>query len=198
MPDPRSALAPVTTGAAELAAGLTCREMPVADLVMASTWPDTETEIFAAVGKTLEAEVPEDTRNAVKTAATTVFRVAPRRLMIVSDEGALFAPLQGVLDNEKGTLSQQDHSRVRIRLSGPGAAALLSRGAPIDLDERSFPAGAFAQTGIHHMWVLIHRVAEGEEFDLYVLRSFALSFWEWLVESAHIATQTSRGAHSLT
>ncbi|MEM0950150.1 MAG: sarcosine oxidase subunit gamma family protein [Pseudomonadota bacterium] len=198
MPDPRSALTPVAIGPVKLAAGLTCEERPLADLVLISAWPETEKPVFDAVGKTLETAMPDDCRTAAATDGLTVFRVAPRRLMIVSEATALLDPLRDAVPETDGAVSQQGHSRVRLRLSGPGAAALLARGAPVDLDEVVFPVGAFAQTCIHHMWVQVHRTAATPEtFDIYVLRSFALSFWQWLTEAAHIATQTSRGAHSL-
>ncbi len=198
MPDPRSALASVTTGAIELATGLTCNENPMADLVMVSAWPNTDAEVFGNVGKTLKIDIPEDCKTTSVSEQETAFRIAPHRLMIVSDAPGLLTTLRRIISEEDGTVSQQDHSRVRLRLSGPGAAALLSRGAPVDLDESVFPEGAFAQTAIHHMWVLIHRVAgEQEAFDLYVLRSFALSFWQWLSESADIASQTPKGASAL-
>lgn len=198
MPDPRSALASITSSAIALAAGLSCEEKPMADLVMLSAWPGTVEKVFGTAGKKLEIDFPEDCRTASGSDQVKVFRVAPRRLMIVSETPDLLSPLRGVIAGEDGAISQQGHSRVRFRLIGAGAAALLSRGAPVDLDERVFPSGAFAQTSIHHMWVLIHKVAaEPEAFDLYVLRSFALSFWQWLLESVHIATQTPEGANSL-
>ena len=199
MPDPRSALASVATGATQIAAALTCAEIHLGDLVMVSAWPDTEAKVFSAASKVLKIDIPQDCRTASGSDQLTVFRLAPRRLMVVSEASDLFKHLHQSIATTDGAVSQQDHSRVRIRLSGPGAAALLSRGAPVDLNESVFPEGAFAQTGIHHMWVLIHRIAgEPEAFDLYVLRSFALSFWQWLLESAHIATQTPRGAEALT
>ncbi|MCP5087777.1 MAG: hypothetical protein GY952_13370 [Rhodobacteraceae bacterium] len=198
MPDPRSALASVTTGAIELAAGLTCKESPIADLVMVSAWRDAAAKVFDLVGKTFNIDVPEDCKAESGSDQVTAFRVAPRRLMIVSGTPELLSTLRGAIAEEEGAVSQQGRSRVRLRLSGPGAAALLSRGAPVDLDESVLPAGSFAQTCIHHMGVLIHRVAaEKEAFDIYVLRSFALSFWQWLSESAHIATQTPQGAAAL-
>ncbi|MEX3010587.1 sarcosine oxidase subunit gamma [Hoeflea sp. TYP-13] len=198
MPDPRSAPALVTTGAVELAAGLRCEENSISGLVLVSAWPDTADKVFGTVGKALKIGIPDDCRTTAGSDHATAFRIAPRRLMIVSQTPDLFSSLKGAVPCEDGSVSQQDHSRIRIRLTGPGAAALLSRGAPVDFDRSVFPAGTFAQTGIHHMWVLIHKIAEEPEaYDLYVLRSFALSFWQWLQESAHIATQTPMGREAL-
>ncbi len=193
VPEPRSALASVTSGPVQLAAGLSCRELTFADLVIVSAWPEIEKKVFGAVAKALGASLPEDCRTAAAMPDGTVFRTAPRRLMVVSDGKPLAATLSGAIDGADGAISVQGHSRVRIRLEGNGARALLARGMAVDLDTQIFRVGDFAQTNIHHMWVLVHRVAgrgEGDAFDIYVLRSFALSFWHWLTNTARIATQT--------
>jgi methylglutamate dehydrogenase subunit D len=77
-------------------------------------------------------------------------------------------------------------SRTVLRVAGVGAAILLNRGLPIDLDDDAFPVDAFAQSLIHHMPVLVHRVSTGASraFDVYVTRDYALSFWEWLTRAA--------------
>jgi methylglutamate dehydrogenase subunit D len=38
-------------------------------------------------------------------------------------------------------------------------------------------------TGMHHVPVLIHCVGKNK-FHIYVMRTFALSIWDWLVEAA--------------
>ena len=73
-----------------------------------------------------------------------------------------------------------------FRVAGPRSDLLLNRGLPIDLDPEVFPVNAFAQSAIHHMHVLVHRVdiAHALVFDTYVSRELAVSFWEWLTEAA--------------
>jgi sarcosine oxidase subunit gamma len=56
---------------------------------------------------------------------------------------------------------------------------------PVDLDDDVFPPDSFAQSVIHHIPVLIHRVdAAGEQvFDAYVTREYAVTFWELVVKA---------------
>ena len=78
------------------------------------------------------------------------------------------------------------HSRAVVRIVGPAAPVVLNRGLPIDLDEEAFPVNAFAQSVVHHIPLLVHRIELDRDvgFDLYVPRDFAVSFWEWLITAA--------------
>jgi heterotetrameric sarcosine oxidase gamma subunit len=53
----------------------------------------------------------------------------------------------------------------------------------LDLDLTQFPAGRFAQTGLHHTGTLLDR-RERERFELYVLGTFAASIWDVLIDTA--------------
>ncbi len=74
-------------------------------------------------------------------------------------------------------------SRTRIEISGRPARDVLAKCAAIDFHKNEFKPGTFAMTGIHHVPVLIHCVA-GEIFHLYVLRTFALSIWDYITDAA--------------
>ena len=53
----------------------------------------------------------------------------------------------------------------------------------VDLDPAAFPIGRLAQTAIHHIDVLIHRIDE-RAYEIWVVRSFAESLSEWLLGAA--------------
>ena len=74
-------------------------------------------------------------------------------------------------------------SRTRIEISGSPARDVLAKCAAIDFHKNEFKAGTFAQTGIHHVPVFIHCVAS-EIFHLYVMRTFALSIWDYVTDAA--------------
>ena len=74
-------------------------------------------------------------------------------------------------------------SRTRIEISGGPAREVLAKCTAIDFHKNEFKPNTFAQTGIHHVPVLIQCVA-GEIFHLYVLRTFALSIWDHLTDAA--------------
>ena len=75
------------------------------------------------------------------------------------------------------------HSRTRIFIEGNRAADLLRKGVPLDFHPEVFKPGQAALTGLHHTPVLIHRI-RADRFELYAMRSFALSVWEWLTDAA--------------
>jgi heterotetrameric sarcosine oxidase gamma subunit len=63
-----------------------------------------------------------------------------------------------------------------LRIERTAAAELLARLAPLDFDLSAFPVGSFAQTGINHVGVLIHRLRE-EWFDVLVPYTWLDSIW---------------------
>lgn len=75
------------------------------------------------------------------------------------------------------------HSRTRIFIEGPPARDILSKGIPLDFHPTVFKSGMFAMTGIHHTPVLVHCTSENR-FEIYALRTFALSVYDWLTDAA--------------
>ncbi len=67
-------------------------------------------------------------------------------------------------------------------MEGEAAAELLARCAPLDFDLSAFPADGIAQTAIHHVDVLIHRLTE-TSFEISVLRSFAEAITAWIIDA---------------
>ena len=102
-----------------------------------------------------------------------IFRVGPSQIWIVGD----------LPQSKKCYVTPLSSGRARFLLEGEKARALLASCAAIDFSAPKFGVGAVAMTGIHHTPVLIHCVSENS-FHLYVMRSFALSTWEWLTDAA--------------
>lgn len=105
-----------------------------------------------------------------------------RRLMLVGPAQYLLSGDPVSLPDSEVAVVELTHARTRIYLEGAMAAEVLSRGAPLDFHEAAFPVGAFAQTGIHHTPVLIHRVRE-TRYEIDALRTFALTVWHWLEDA---------------
>ena len=78
------------------------------------------------------------------------------------------------------SVSDQSGGYVVFRLSGPGARAVLQRGAAIDFHWSAFSAGAVAVTVIAHIGVVIRQVDDAPTYDIALFRSFAGSFRDWL------------------
>jgi sarcosine oxidase subunit gamma len=75
------------------------------------------------------------------------------------------------------------HSRTRIFLDGPPARDVIAKGIPLDFHKSAFKPGMFAMTGLHHTPVLVHCV-NTNRFELYAMRTFAMSIWDWLRDAA--------------
>lgn len=191
MAEVRSALASVCSGEDPRAAiertGVGFVERPLGDLVSVSAWPHSFELVCREMSAALDIKIPRDFRTAHGNSDHTLFMVAPQRFLICSNSQELGALLTARFDTKSGVITELGHSRTRIRIQGPNARALLARGVAIDLDADVFPAGNFAQSAIHHMWLLLHNVSSqrhGDAYDVYVMRSFAVSFWHWLTSSA--------------
>lgn len=78
------------------------------------------------------------------------------------------------------SISDQSGGYVVLRLSGPGAHALLQRGVAIDLHPDVFDAGSAAVTVIAHIGVILWRSGAAPVFDVAVFRSYAASFRDWI------------------
>lgn len=98
------------------------------------------------------------------------------------NDGALYSDLKNRLAGI-ASVSDQSHGRVAIRINGPKARAVLSKGTPVDLHVDEFGVGKSALTQMAH--VSVHLTRNGTDtFTLSVFRGFSESFWEWLTSQA--------------
>lgn len=72
----------------------------------------------------------------------------------------------------------------RIDVAGVNAIALLRKGCAIDLHPKHFTSGSCAVTGIAAMRVVLWRPDPTPSYGLLVSRSYAESFWDWLLQAA--------------
>ncbi len=117
---------------------------------------------------------------------TAILWVGPARWLVVEAERA-GRDLGEILTRavaSPAVITDIGQGRTVIRVSGPSARDLLAKGFPVDLHPRAFPVDACAQSLLGHVGALVHAVEATPSFDLYFARSYALTAWEWLVESA--------------
>jgi len=86
------------------------------------------------------------------------------------------------------SVADQTSAYAVLRISGAFARELLSRGAFIDFDPSVFGPGSAAVTTISHIGVTIWQIDETPTFEIALFRSFADSFWHWMM-----ATSTALG-----
>jgi len=148
-------------------------------LVQVAALPGTMPRVAAILGA-----VPDSANDAMAAGNSLLFRTAPDQVWIVGRDGAdLSAPLQQAIGPDVGAVTPLSHGRTRIFIEGDGTRDLLMKGVPLDFHADVFRVGHFAQTGLHHTPVLIHRVA-ADRYEIYALRTFALTVWDWLTDAA--------------
>ncbi len=137
--------------------------------------PDFTLTLYAGSANNLRRETGylPDMGLAEKHRKNTFFRIGPEQVLVIGPE----------FDTRLCAATPLSSGRVRIEISGPKARALLAACAAIDFSAEAFGQNAYAQTGIHHMPVLIHALAD-DTYHIYGLRTFAQSLWHWLVDAA--------------
>ena len=116
-------------------------------------------------------------RRAEQAGAVTAWRIAPDKILI---EGA--PDLSAHSSDDLVTLDL-GHARTAITLGGAAARDLLMQLCAVDCSAAAFAAGAFIQTGIHHVGVLIHCTGP-DSFDILVPGTWAETIWEALHHNA--------------
>lgn len=112
--------------------------------------------------------LPDDYRKANHKGGITVWRIAPDRVLVRSQDAL------GFESNDETVVLDLSEARVCLAIEGLGSAGLLSRVIALDFSELAFPVGAFAQTALHHVGVLVERHAV-DRFVLLVPTTWALS-----------------------
>lgn len=181
MPDIRSPLQNHQTpgafgGSADKEPSLVLSTAPSGAITQLAGW-DNFVETVSPGMKELGFADWQDYQRADRAGELWSFRIAPDRLWIIGN-----ASLE-VESSADVAMLDLSHSRWRIRLSGEQGRDVLSRLAPIDFSDDVFPIESFAQTGVHHVSVLIHH-SNDHDFDIYVPVTWAVSIWEAVCEAA--------------
>jgi sarcosine oxidase subunit gamma len=123
--------------------------------------------------------LPETTGRAQDNSGLTIFLIAPGQYWLVASRPHdAMPPLQGPF-----AVTPLSSSRTRITIEGEPARRVLAKLVAVDVHASTFVPGSFALTGLHHTPVLVHCTGE-EAFDIYAMRTFALTVWEVLEDAA--------------
>jgi methylglutamate dehydrogenase subunit D len=101
-----------------------------------------------------------------------------------NDEGGIFErQLRSSLAGVASVMDQSD-GRTIMRISGPRARDTLAKGVLIDLHPSAFRPGDAAITTVSYIGVNFWQVDAAPTYEFMTFRSFAVAFWEWLVDAA--------------
>jgi len=135
---------------------------------------DFEKNLSAIVGK-----LPAKVGGAAGHDGHTLMRIGPAQFWIIGPETDDLAERLASLC----ALTPLSHSRTRIFLEGAPTRDVLSKGIPLDFHPSAFTPKMCAMTGLHHTPVTVHCVSDNR-FELYAMRTFAMSVWDWLCDAA--------------
>jgi sarcosine oxidase subunit alpha len=98
-------------------------------------------------------------------------------------EKDLVEALRRALEGRHAAVTVLSGGQTVVGLRGAEAARVLAKGCTLDLHPRALKAGDCAQTRLAKANVLLHRLPEGEGFEITVRRSFADYLWRWLADA---------------
>jgi len=149
-------------------------------LVQAAAFATTHAQFRQEMRAALGAELPTSVGTVVRVSERQLLKTGTEQYWIITRAGDRFAP---VIPAEMGAVTSLSHSRTCMFIEGEDAGAILAKGVPLDFHPESFRIDQFALTGVHHTPILIHR-SGAQRYEIYALRTYALTVWEWLEDAA--------------
>jgi sarcosine oxidase subunit gamma len=152
-------------------------------LVQVAAFPSTMAQLRALLIPMVDSELPGKIGHARSAGGRRLMRTGPEQIWIVGPaDDDIGGRLYGAVPSALGAVTPLSHSRARIAIAGENVRDILTKSVPIDVHPEAFGIDQFALTGIHHTPILLHR-AEADRYDIWAMRSFALSVWEWLADA---------------
>ncbi|MER8391727.1 sarcosine oxidase subunit gamma [Mesorhizobium sp. M1340] len=152
-------------------------------ILQLAAWPGEEKTLMASIHTVTGLTLPDGAGGGVTNGARSVFGFAPGKFTVVDEAEGLATAFADVVTPAIGTVTDLSHGRTAIRIAGPKAEWVLAKFFAIDFALPAFPIGAGRSTMHHDVFAQIQRTA-ADQFDIYVFRSFARSFWKALCHAS--------------
>lgn len=164
--------------------GVHLTETQPASIVQVAAWPGSEKSVMAAIKTATDLSLLDGAGSGVSKQNRAAFGIAPGKFLVVDhDHEALAGKLATAIPVDTGTVTDLSHGRTAIRLKGDKAEWVLQKFFAIDCSLAAFPLGAGRSTNHHDVFAQIQRTGPAQ-FDVYVFRSFARSFWTALCHAS--------------
>jgi methylglutamate dehydrogenase subunit D len=152
-------------------------------LLEVSSFAGTEAQLAVAL-RPLLGELPSRSGIAIRARHGLLLKVGNGQYLFIGQSTENLLPaLQGAVTPEIGSVISLTHGRTCIVVEGSAARDALARELSVDLHPQVLREQGFVLTGLQHTPALIYR-ASANRYELYVLRTYALSIWEVLVDTA--------------
>jgi len=158
-------------------------EVAPGSIVQLAAWRGQESALIAIIRDAAGLALPDGAGGGVATQTKAAFGFAPGKFLLSDQEDGLAGTLVKAVASQTGTVTDLSHGRTVLRVSGPKAEWVLAKFFAIDFSLPAFPLGAGLSTVHHDIFVQIQRTG-ADQFDIYVFRSFARSFWTSLCHAS--------------
>ncbi|AGB45977.1 sarcosine oxidase, gamma subunit family, heterotetrameric form [Mesorhizobium australicum WSM2073] len=152
-------------------------------IVQLAAWPGEEKKLMEAIRTVTGLALPDGAGGGSSDGVKAVFGFAPGKFTVTDEAEGLALALTKAVTPAIGTVTDLSHGRTAIRIAGPKAEWVLSKFFAIDFGLLAFPVGAGRSTTHHDVFAQIQRTGT-DQFDIYVFRSFARSFWKALCHAS--------------
>lgn len=155
-------------------------------ILQVAVWPETLESAGRWMAEIGGAPAAPGPGRSIPWAGGRLLRVEPLKWWAVNAAAPECARLSAI-GADQGAALDLSHSRTVMRVEGQRAGDLLARFMAIDFSDARFPDGAVAAARFDHIAALAVRCDAGQApgFDVYVHRSYAVSAWVDLLESAN-------------
>ena len=152
-------------------------------ILQVAAWPGEEKRLIDGIRKVTGLTLPDGAGGGASNGGRAAFGFAPGKFTVVDEAESLATAFAGVITPAIGTLTDLSHGRTAIRIAGPKAEWVMAKFFAIDFALPAFPLGAGRSTNHHDVFAQIQR-SGADQFDIYVFRSFARSFWKALCHAS--------------
>jgi len=164
-------------------AGVRLVETRPGSIVQLAAWPGREADAIAAIRSVAGIALVDGAGAGEVKGGRSAFGFAPGRFLVVDQAEGMGASLAAAITADTGSVTDLSHGRTAIRISGPKAQWVLAKFFALDFSLTAFPLHAGRSASHHDVFAQIQRTGENQ-FDIYVFRSFARSFWTALCHGA--------------
>ncbi|TJW46700.1 MAG: sarcosine oxidase subunit gamma family protein [Mesorhizobium sp.] len=177
------ALHPGSHGNFEHGVDVILSETKPGSILQLAAWPGKEKQLISGIRTVTGLTLPDGAGGGSTNGVRSVFGFAPGKFTVVDEAEGLALAFADVVTPAIGTLTDLSHGRTAIRIAGPKAEWVLAKFFAIDFALPAFPLGAGRSTNHHDIFAQIQRTG-ADQFDIYVFRSFARSFWKALCHAS--------------